>query len=98
MVAVDFVHEDELERLKNFHFSAGQLLRGGFAGRTLPAPSKNLSEDATMPKVTQASTRKRTTKAGTLSALGAAGLSLSLAGHAAASTIPNANVPQTDNT
>ena len=51
-----------------------------------------------MPKVKQASTRKRKTRAGTLSALGAAGLSLSLAGHAAASTLPNANLPQTDNT
>jgi hypothetical protein len=49
-----------------------------------------------MPKVKQASTRKRTTKAGALSALGAAGLGLSLAGQAAASTMPNANVPQSD--
>ena len=49
-----------------------------------------------MPKVKQASTRKRKTKPGALNALGAAGLGLSLVGQAAASTMPNANVPQSD--
>src|SRR5215469_7723877 len=51
-------------------------------------------EDATMPRVKQASKRKRVTKAAAVPALGAAGLGLSLAGSASASTLPTADVPQ----
>src|ERR1700751_947603 len=60
----------------------------------------NLSdtEDATMPRVKQASKRKRTTKAATVKVLGTAGLGLSLASSASASTMPAAGIPQSYNT
>src|ERR1700737_1419247 len=48
-------------------------------------------EDATMPRVKQASKRNRATKAA-VPALGAAGLSLSLVGGASASAVPTADV------
>ncbi len=51
-----------------------------------------------MPRVKQASKQKRTTKAAAVKALGAAGLSFSLVGSASASTVPTANLPQSDNT
>ena len=51
-----------------------------------------------MPRVKQASKRKRVTKAAAVPALGAAGLGLSLAGGASASTLPTADVPQSVNT
>ena len=60
------------------------------------ALSQELLEDATMPRVKQASTQKRTTAA--LTVLGAAGLGLSLVGSASASTMPTADIPQSDNT
>src|SRR4029077_16990279 len=50
-----------------------------------------------MPRVKQASKQKRTTKAA-VTALGAAGLGLSLVGSASASTMPTAGIPQSDNT
>src|SRR5215470_5739614 len=50
-------------------------------------------EDATMSRVKQASKRKSVVKA-TMPALGAAGLTFSLAGSASASTVPAADVPQ----
>jgi hypothetical protein len=55
-------------------------------------------EDAIMPRVKQASTRKRITKAAAVNVLGAAGLGLSLVGSASASTMPTADIPQSDNT
>jgi hypothetical protein len=54
-------------------------------------------EDATMPRVKQASTQKRTRKAAAVNVLGAAGLGFSLAGSASASTMPTADIPQSDN-
>ena len=51
-----------------------------------------------MSRVKQASRRKRLTKAAAMPALGAAGLSLSLAGSASASAVATANVPQSLNT
>jgi hypothetical protein len=51
-------------------------------------------EVATMSRVKQASKRKRIAKAAAVPALGAAGLGLSLAGSASASTLPTADVPQ----
>ena len=51
-----------------------------------------------MPRVKQASKQKRTTKAATVKVLGAAGLGLSLASSASASTMPAAGIPQSDNT
>src|SRR6266478_534564 len=60
--------------------------------------SQELTEDATMPRVKQASKQKRTTKAATVKVLGAAGLGLSLASSASASTMPAAGIPQSDNT
>ena len=53
-------------------------------------------EDATMPRVKQASKRKRVTKAA-VPALGAAGLTFSLVGGASASAVPTADVQQTPN-
>lgn len=47
-----------------------------------------------MSRVKQASTRKRITKAAAVPALGAAGLGLSLAGSASASTLPKDDVSQ----
>jgi hypothetical protein len=51
-----------------------------------------------MPRVKRASKQKRTTKAATAKVLGAAGLGLSLASSASASTMPAAGIPQSDNT
>ena len=51
-----------------------------------------------MSRVKQASKQKRTTKAAAVMALGAAGLGLSLVGSASASTMPTADIPQSDNT
>src|SRR6201994_3611315 len=60
--------------------------------------SQELTEDATMPRVKQASKQKRKTKAAAGKALGAAGLSFSLVGNnASASTMPTADIPQSDN-
>jgi hypothetical protein len=50
-----------------------------------------------MPAVKQASKQKRRTKAVTVKALGAAGLSFSLVGSASASTAPTGGIPQFDN-
>ena len=50
-----------------------------------------------MPRMKQAARGNRKTKAAAATALGAAGLGLSLAGSASASTVPTADVPQTDN-
>lgn len=47
-----------------------------------------------MSRVKQASKRKRVTKAAAVPALGAAGLGLSLAGSASASTLPAADISQ----
>jgi hypothetical protein len=51
-----------------------------------------------MSRVKQASKQKRRTKASTVKALGAAGLSFSLVGGASASTTPTADIPQSDST
>ena len=51
-----------------------------------------------MPRVKQASTQKRTTKAAAVTALGATGLGFSLLGSASASTVPAADIAQSDNT
>ena len=51
-----------------------------------------------MPRVKQASKQKRTTRAATMTMLGAAGLGFSLVGSASASTVPAADIPQSDNT
>ena len=56
---------------------------------------KNLRRMQTMPRVKQASKQKRTTKPAALTALGAAGVGLSLVGSASAST--TAYLPQSDN-
>ena len=50
-----------------------------------------------MPRVKQAAKEKRTTKAATVTTLGAAGLGLSLVGSASASTMPTADIPQSGN-
>src|SRR5450432_546615 len=62
------------------------------------AISQELTEEAIMSGVKQASKQKRTTKAAAVKVLGAAGLGLSLVGSAYASTMPTAGIPQSDNT
>ena len=59
--------------------------------------SQRLTKDATMPRVKQAAKHARTTNAAAVTALGAAGLGLSLTGSASANTIPTAGFPQSDN-
>jgi hypothetical protein len=61
------------------------------------AISQELTEEATMSRVKQASKQKRTTKAAAVKVLGAAGLSFSLVGNTSASTMPTASLPQSDN-
>lgn len=60
--------------------------------------SQQPMKDVTMPRVKQAAKQARTTKASAVTALGAAGLGFSLAGSASASTMPTADIPQSDNT
>ena len=50
-----------------------------------------------MPRAKQAAKHARTNKAAAVTALGAAGLGLSVAGSASASTIPTADIPKSDN-
>ena len=50
-----------------------------------------------MPRVKQAAKHARTTQAAAVTALGAAGLGLSLTGSASASTMPTGYLPQSDN-
>jgi hypothetical protein len=73
-------------------------LRTPFAERKLATPSAFTSEDATMRRVRQASRKKRITKAAAVTVLGMAGLGLSLFGSASGSTMPAADIPQSDNT
>ena len=49
-----------------------------------------------MPRVKQAAKHTRTTQAAAITALGAAGLGLSLTGSASASTVPTGYIPQPD--
>ena len=51
-----------------------------------------------MPRVTQASKQKSTTKAAAVTVLGATGLGFSLLGSASSSTMPTVDIPQSDNT
>jgi hypothetical protein len=74
-------------------------LRAGFAERIFAKRiSQELTEEATMSRVKQASKQKRTAKAAAVKVLGAAGLSFSLVGSASASTMPTADIAQSDNT
>src|SRR6516164_5179810 len=50
-----------------------------------------------MRRIKQASRKKRTTKPAAVTVLGAAGLGLSLFGSASGSTMPTADIPQSDN-
>src|ERR1700751_4011903 len=81
------------------HFMTRRLiLRAPFAERKLVPPSAQFTriEVATMPRVKQASKQKRTAKAATVKVLGVAGLGLSLAGSASASTMPRSCIPQSN--
>src|SRR5207245_1238348 len=82
------------------HFMAAQvtLARRFRRAHACKLFHKKLTEDATMPRVKQASKQKRTTKAAAVKVLGAAGLGLSLVGSTSASTMPTAGIPQSDNT
>ena len=55
-------------------------------------------EDATMRRVKRASRKKRTTKAAAVTVLGAAGVGLSPFGSTSGSTMPTADIPQSDKT
>ena len=59
---------------------------------------QNLRRMQAMPRVKQASKQKRTTKAAAVTVLGATGLGFSLLGSASASTMPAADIAQSDNT
>src|SRR6185312_6134631 len=59
---------------------------------------KNLRRMPTMPRVKQASKQKSTTKAAAVTVLGATGLGFSLLGSTSASTMPAADIAQSDNT
>ena len=74
------------------------ILPALFAQRTVSLGAILLvhSEDATMQRLKQASKRKRATKAA-MPALGAAGLTFSLAGSASAAAIPTADIQQRPN-
>jgi hypothetical protein len=99
-LCVDLVHEDEWELDEMFRILMAQVTfaRRFRRARACQAFLQELTEDATMPRVKQASKQKRTTKATAVKVLGAAGLGLSLVGSASASTMPTANIPQSDNT
>jgi hypothetical protein len=73
------------------------LARRFHRGHSCEAISQELTEEATMSRVKQASKQKRTTKAAAVKVLGAAGLSFSLVGNTSASTMPTASIPQPDN-
>jgi len=74
-------------------------LRAPFVERRLATLSAfTRREDAIMRRIKQASRKKRTTKAAAVTVLGAAGLGLSLFGSASGSTMPTADIPQSDNT
>jgi hypothetical protein len=91
------VHEHELQ--KRNVAAARVVLRGGFAQRRMKRWTRDNflqgMEDATMPRVKQASKKKRGTK--TVPVLGAAGLTFSLVGGASAAVAPITDVPQTPN-
>jgi hypothetical protein len=76
----------------------GNLARRFRRAHACRAISQELTEEAIMSRVKQASKQKRTTKAAAVKALGAAGLSFSLVGSASASTMPTAGIPKSDNT
>ena len=74
------------------------LARRSCRAHTCRLNHKNLRRMQTMPGVKQASKQKRTTKAATVTVLGATGLGFSLLGSASASTVPASDIVQSDNT
>src|SRR5215471_12019559 len=81
------------------HFMAQEILARRFRrAHSCGGFSQDLTEDATMPRVKQASKQKRATKAATVRVLGAAGLGLSLASSASGSTTPAGGISQSYNT
>src|ERR1700733_3795139 len=91
-LCVELVHEDERNSMRCY-------LRASFAERIFAKRiSQELTEEATMSRVKQASKQKRTSKTAAVKVLGAAGLSFSLVGSASASTMPTVGIPQSDNT
>ena len=83
-------------RAKRNQDAPGRISRrtGKLATSTL---SQQLTKDATMPRVKQAAKHAHTTRAAAVTALGTAGLGISLAGSASAHAIPTADIPQSDN-
>src|SRR6201982_2890770 len=76
-------------------WDALQLYRRAHCCHVERALSQRLLEDVAMPRSKQAAKKNRTTKA-TVTALGTAGLGLSLVGSASASTTPAAEIPTSD--
>ena len=95
-LCVDFVHEDEWEDGSHLNAQA-TLARPIFRAHTCHL-KQNLRRMQTMPRVKQASKQKSTTKAAAVTVLGATGLGFSLLGSASASTMPAADIAQSDNT
>jgi hypothetical protein len=89
-----------LQSTTRFFMVQVTLARRFHRAHTCQVFSQELTEEATMLRVKHASKQKRTTRAAAVKALGVAGLGLSLVGSASASasTMPTADIPQSDNT
>lgn len=97
-VSTSFMKMNGIRREISHFMAQVTLARRSRRGHACHAISQALAEDAAMPRVKQASKQKRATKAAAVKVLGTAGLGLSLVGHASASTMPTALLPQSDNT
>src|SRR6516225_8197616 len=85
----------ELDEMLRVYGTGNPCVQASPSARSLKEFSKELTEDATMPRVKQTAKHARVTKAAAVTALGAAGLGLSLVG--SASAIPTADIPQSGN-
>ena len=94
-----FVHQHEFKRCVHKLPTCAASLRGAYAKRRLAmrdsAELLQDMEEARMPRVKQASKRKRVTKS--VPVLGAAGLTFSLVGGASAAVAPAQDQPRTPN-
>jgi hypothetical protein len=97
-VSISFMKMNGTRRDVSRFIAKATLARRFRRAHACQAISQELTEEATMSWVKQASKQKRTSKAAAVKVLGAAGLSFSLVGSASASTMPTAGIPQSDNT
>jgi hypothetical protein len=98
LLCLDLVHEDERNSMDGSHLNAPATLARRLRRAHTCHLKQNLQRMQTMPRVKQASKQKRTTKAAAVTVLGATGLGFSLLGSASASTVPAADIAQSDNT